>query len=95
MNSCSTFSPLGIEVDASGKVTGVKVVQTLLWVSLMKRVVNRPEPVAGSKRTCAEADAVIMAFGFQPHPMSWLETTRRRTGSLGSEGIKPASEQLT
>ncbi|KOO11121.1 glutamate synthase, partial [Vibrio xuii] len=33
---------------------------------------RRPEPVPGSEHVL-DADAVIMAFGFQPHKMEWLE----------------------
>ncbi len=65
------LQPVGIETDASGKVCGVKVVKTALGEpdAAGRR---RPEPVAGSEHTL-EADAVIMAFGFQPHNMAWLE----------------------
>ncbi|MDA9556785.1 FAD-dependent oxidoreductase [Vibrio sp.] len=65
------LQPLGIEVDASGKVSGVKVVKTALGEpdSAGRR---RPEPVEGSEHIL-DADVVIMAFGFQPHRMDWLE----------------------
>lgn len=65
------LQPLGIEVNASGAVTGVKVVRTALGEpdTAGRR---RPEPVNGSEHVLA-ADAVIMAFGFQPHAMPWLE----------------------
>nr|WP_158118840.1 FAD-dependent oxidoreductase [Vibrio cidicii] len=65
------LQPLGIEVDAAGSVTGVKVVQTALGEP-DEAGRRRPEPVAGSEHILP-ADAVIMAFGFQPHQMSWLE----------------------
>jgi glutamate synthase (NADPH/NADH) small chain len=65
------LQPLGIEVDARGNVTGVNVVKTALGEpdDAGRR---RPEPVKGSEHILA-ADAVIMAFGFQPHAMPWLE----------------------
>lgn len=66
------LQPLGIELDTSGKVCGVKVVKTALGApdDAGRR---RPEPVAGSEHVLA-ADAVVMAFGFQPHAMPWLAT---------------------
>ncbi|EGQ7705087.1 FAD-dependent oxidoreductase [Vibrio cholerae] len=65
------LQPLGIEVNAQGQVTGVKVVKTALGEpdAAGRR---KPEPVAGSEHVLP-ADAVIMAFGFQPHKMAWLE----------------------
>ncbi|EMN7266768.1 TPA: FAD-dependent oxidoreductase [Vibrio parahaemolyticus] len=64
------LQPLGIEVDTYGKVSGVKVVKTALGEpdDAGRR---RPEPVEGSEHVLP-ADAVIMAFGFQPHQMNWL-----------------------
>ena len=65
------LQPLGIEVDNRGQVTGVKVVKTALGEP-DEAGRRRPEPVQGSEHVLA-ADAVIMAFGFQPHQMPWLE----------------------
>ncbi|MCG6364355.1 NAD-binding protein, partial [Vibrio fluvialis] len=55
------LQPLGIEVNAQGQVTGVKVVKTALGEpdAAGRR---KPEPVAGSEHVLP-ADAVIMAFG--------------------------------
>ena len=64
------LQPLGIEVDASGKVSGVKVVKTQLGIA-DDAGRRRPEPIEGSEHILP-ADAVIMAFGFQPHKMDWL-----------------------
>lgn len=64
------LQPLGIEVDASGKVSGVKVVKTALGEP-DEAGRRRPEPVEGSEHILP-ADVVIMAFGFQPHKMDWL-----------------------
>ena len=33
--------------------------------------IGRPQPIAGSERVL-EADAVIIAFGFQPNPPEWF-----------------------
>ncbi|OAN14119.1 glutamate synthase [Photobacterium jeanii] len=64
------LQPLGIEVNDSGQVSGVKMIKTALGEpdAAGRR---RPEPVAGSEHVIP-ADAVIMAFGFQPHAMPWL-----------------------
>ncbi|OZS44821.1 FAD-dependent oxidoreductase [Photobacterium sanguinicancri] len=64
------LQPLGVEVDQAGHVTGIKVVKTALGEpdDAGRR---RPEPVSGSEHII-KADAVIMAFGFQPHAMPWL-----------------------
>ncbi|UTV27324.1 FAD-dependent oxidoreductase [Photobacterium atrarenae] len=64
------LQPLGIELNEQGRVSGVKVVKTALGEpdDAGRR---RPEPVEGSEHVLS-ADAVIMAFGFQPHAMPWL-----------------------
>jgi len=89
VNFMFNLQPLGIEVDAAGKVTGVKVVKTALGEpdDAGRR---RPEPVEGSEHVL-EADAVIMAFGFQPHQMSWLEPYGVELDQWGR--IKAPSEQ--
>ncbi|SJL82150.1 FAD-dependent oxidoreductase [Vibrio palustris] len=65
------LQPLGLEVNPQGKVTGVKVVKTALGEP-DEAGRRRPEPVPGSEYIL-DADAVIMAFGFKPHNMAWLE----------------------
>ncbi|OOF26155.1 glutamate synthase small subunit [Salinivibrio proteolyticus] len=71
VNFMFNLQPLGIEVDENGNVRGVTVVKTQLGEpdAAGRR---RPEPIEGSEHVL-EADAVIMAFGFQPHAMEWLE----------------------
>ncbi|RJG42115.1 FAD-dependent oxidoreductase [Motilimonas pumila] len=63
--------PIAIELDNKGQVAGVKVVKTQLGEpdSNGRR---RPEPIAGSEEVMP-ADAIIMAFGFQPSPAPWLQ----------------------
>ncbi|MGF1685538.1 FAD-dependent oxidoreductase [Photobacterium japonica] len=65
------LQPIGLAVDERGHINGVTVVKTALGEpdNAGRR---RPEPVAGSEHVIA-ADAVIMAFGFQPHAMPWLQ----------------------
>ncbi|MGL6258386.1 FAD-dependent oxidoreductase [Vibrio sp. WXL210] len=71
VNFLFNLQPVGIEVDAQGQVSGVRVVKTALGEPDQAGR-RRPEPVTGSEHVL-EADAVIMAFGFQPHQMAWLE----------------------
>ncbi|WP_166377669.1 FAD-dependent oxidoreductase [Pseudoalteromonas sp. Z9A4] len=63
--------PKGIVLNDKGKVTGVKMVKTKLGEPDAKGR-SRAEEVPGSEHVI-EADQVIMAFGFQPHKMDWLE----------------------
>ncbi|WP_210442732.1 FAD-dependent oxidoreductase [Vibrio crassostreae] len=65
------LQPIGLELNNAGHVVGVKVVKTALGEP-DEAGRRRPEPVEGSEHVL-EADAVIMAFGFQPHVMEWLE----------------------
>ncbi|MDR0805551.1 MAG: FAD-dependent oxidoreductase [Enterobacteriaceae bacterium] len=64
------LQPISIEVNAAGQVSGVKVVRTQLGEADAKGRRN-PQVIAGSEHTL-NADAVIMAFGFKPHAMTWL-----------------------
>ena len=61
--------PVEIVGDETG-ATGVKVVETQLGEPDADGR-RRPQPVAGSE-TVLEADAVVIAFGFQPNPPAWL-----------------------
>ncbi|MDZ7661615.1 glutamate synthase subunit beta [Thiohalophilus sp.] len=60
-----------VEIVGNGQVEGVKVVTTQLGEP-DERGRRRPEPVAGSEEIIM-ADAVIIAFGFQPSPGDWFE----------------------
>lgn len=57
-------------VDYFGEAIGVKVVETKLGEPDQDGR-RRPEHIPGSE-TVLEADAIIMAFGFQPSPAPWL-----------------------
>ena len=63
--------PKGIVVDEQGKVAGVKMVKTQLGEP-DENGRRRAEEVAGSEHII-EATKVLMAFGFKPHKMDWLE----------------------
>ena len=64
------LQPTGLEIDDNGQICGVKMVKTALGEP-DEAGRRRPEPVQGSEHILP-ADAVIMAFGFQPHAMPWL-----------------------
>ena len=57
-------------LDYFGEAIGVKVVETRLGEPGADGR-RRPEHVAGSE-AIVEADAIIMAFGFQPSPTEWM-----------------------
>ncbi len=57
-------------VEYFGQACGIKVVQTQMGEPDADGR-RRPEPVPGSEQVL-EADAVIIAFGFQPSPPDWL-----------------------
>ncbi|RUO41528.1 glutamate synthase small subunit [Pseudidiomarina aestuarii] len=62
--------PLAIESDEQGRVSGVRMIRTELGPA-DEHGRRRPEPVAGSEFVLP-ADAVVIAFGYQPNPPSWL-----------------------
>lgn len=64
------LQPVSIEVDADGRVCGVKMVRTAMGAPDAHGR-RRAEIVAGSEHI-VDADAVVVAFGFRPHAMSWL-----------------------
>ena len=65
------LQPLAIETDGDGRVIGVRVVRTELGPPDTNGR-RRPVPLADSEQLL-EADAVIVAFGFTPEPLPWLE----------------------
>ncbi|MGF1681144.1 FAD-dependent oxidoreductase [Photobacterium minamisatsumaniensis] len=64
------LQPTGLELNDNGHISGIKVIKTTLGEP-DEAGRRRPEPIAGSEHILP-ADAVIMAFGFQPHAMPWL-----------------------
>ncbi len=66
------MQPLAIEtLEAGQRATGVRVVETRLGAPDASGR-RRPQPVPGSEQ-CLDADAVIIAFGFNASPPDWLE----------------------
>ena len=66
------FNRQPVAVVGEGKVEGVKVVRTRLGEP-DENGRQRPEVVPGSEEVLP-ADAVVIAFGFQPSPAPWFDT---------------------
>jgi glutamate synthase (NADPH/NADH) small chain len=64
-------------VEYFGQACGVKMVETELGEPDAGGR-RRPQPIPGSEEIL-EADAVIIAFGFQPDPPAWLEEVKVET----------------
>ncbi|XXQ69399.1 FAD-dependent oxidoreductase [Neisseriaceae bacterium B1] len=88
--------PVAVETDANGKVTGIKIVRTEMGAPDAN---GRCAPVviAGSEEVI-DCDVVIVAFGFAPHEMPWLNAVNvntdnrgriARTGSLKQQTSNP------
>lgn len=82
------LQPVGVELDAHGRACGIKVVSTELGEPDANGR-RSPVVVAGSEQVLA-ADAVVMAFGFQPSPSPWME---QHGIGLDSRGRIQAPEQ--
>ncbi len=80
-----------LELDESGRVNGVRFLRTELGAPDAGGR-RRPTPIPGSEFVMP-ADAVIMAFGFHPHRMPWLEAAGVALDSQGAS--KPASRAVT
>lgn len=70
VNFLWNLQPIGVEVDASGKATGVKFVKTRMGEP-DENGRQRAETVEGSEHVI-ECDNVIVAFGFKPSPTGWM-----------------------
>ena len=64
--------PQAVVTDADGTVSGIQVVKTIMGAP-DERGRRRAEIVVGSEEVIA-CDAVIVAFGFAPHSMPWLNS---------------------
>ncbi len=63
--------PLSFETNGQGQLTGVRMLRTLMGEPDAQGR-RRPQPIPGSEFILA-ADAAIVAFGFHPHALPWLE----------------------
>ena len=68
-------------IQGEGKATAVKVVETRLGLP-DESGRQRPEAIDGSE-TNIEADAVIVAYGFQASPEHWFEAFDIQTNDWG------------
>lgn len=82
------LQPVGVELNADGQACGIKVVSTELGAPDANGR-RSPVVVAGSEQVLA-ADAVVMAFGFQPSPSPWMA---QHGIGLDSRGRIQAPEQ--
>ena len=83
-------------VEYFGQACGVKTVQTALGEAGADGR-RRPEPIVGSE-TVMEADAVIIAFGFQPNPPKWFGDISVQTNDWDgviAEEFQPSKFQTT
>lgn len=65
------FNRQPVEIIGPDRVTGVKVVETVLGEAGPDGR-RRPEPVPGTEEVLP-ADAVVIAFGFRPNPPAWFD----------------------
>ncbi|HEY7776770.1 MAG TPA: FAD-dependent oxidoreductase, partial [Kineobactrum sp.] len=77
-------------VEYFGQACGVKMVETELAAADASGR-RQPQPIAGSERVL-EADAVIIAFGFQPNPPDWLQSLEVATNDWN--GVVAPEEQV-
>jgi len=63
--------PVELTLDETGRVNGIRLLRTRLGEPDAQGR-RRPVPIEGSEFVMP-ADAVIMAFGFNPHAMPWLQ----------------------
>lgn len=73
--------PVELALDNNGRVNGIRMLRTALGEPDAQGR-RRPVPVAGSEFVMP-ADAVIMAFGFNPHAMPWLQAQGVNTDDWG------------
>ncbi|MBC8952643.1 glutamate synthase small subunit [Xenorhabdus sp. PB62.4] len=85
------LQPISIEVNSTGQVCGVRVVKTQLGA--MDEKGRREAEIIQGSEFLIEADAVIMAFGFKPHTMSWLDEHQVALDQKGRI-IAPESSEL-
>ncbi len=85
--------PVAVQTDATGKVSGIKIVKTQMGEP-DENGRRRAEIIAGSEEVIA-CDAVIVAFGFAPHAMPWLQSVGVNTDSRGRIEARGQYKQQT
>ena len=94
------FNRAPLEIVGDGRVSGVKVVETRLGAPGPDGR-RRPENIPGTETVLA-ADAVVIAFGFQPSPPTWfgdfsietLPSGRVRVATLGDHPFQTTNPKV-
>lgn len=73
--------PVSIELTPKGAVSGIRLIRTALGEPDASGR-RRPKPITGSE-FLLEAETIIMALGFKPHAMPWLDNLAVRRDSWG------------
>lgn len=84
------FNQQPLEILGTGRVTGVRLIQTKLGDPGADRR-RRPELLPDTE-IVIPADAVIIAFGFQPDPPEWFDEFSIETSSSGRTRVDSISE---
>jgi len=86
------FNQQPIEILGGDSVTGVKVIETRLGEP-DEGGRRRPEVISGTEQLIS-ADAVIVAFGFQPSPPGWFDEFQIQTMPNGRVTVDDSSGHL-
>ncbi len=81
--------PVELVLDTHGRASGIRFAYAAWRTGWSGR--RRPVPVPDSEFVMP-ADAVIMAFGFHPHGMSWLESHGVKVDNWGRIAASVESE---
>lgn len=73
--------PIEIQTDTLGKVVGIKIVKTRMGEADTQG--RRSAEIIDGSEEVIPCDAVIVAFGFAPHAMPWLQSVGVTTDSRG------------
>ena len=85
------MQPIRIEIDENNRVIGIRMVKTELG-SPDANGRRSPQPIEGSEFVL-EADIVIVAFGFLPHDISWLQAEGVQLNRRGTISAIPIKHQ--
>jgi len=94
------FNRQPLEIVGTDRVTGVRVIETRMGEPGTDGR-RRPEPIPGTEDVLL-ADAVVIAFGFQPNPPSWFDefsietmpSGRVRVAALGEHPFQTTNPKV-
>jgi glutamate synthase (NADPH/NADH) small chain len=94
------FNRQPLEIIGTDRVTGVRVIETKMGEAGADGR-RRPEPIPGTENVLL-ADAVVIAFGFQPNPPDWFEefsietlpSGRVRVAALGEHPFQTTNPKV-